>query len=154
VPIEIAFSALARTQLRSVLAVVLCVVAFPAAACSVASTSLAFGSIDPLQPVPTDSTATVSVHCPEPTEYSIAITTGSGSYGGRFMSSGSDQLEYQLFVDASRLSVWGDGTGGSVTVEGSADANGSNHTVYGRVPHQQFARPGVYSDVLLVTVTF
>lgn len=141
-------------RLRAVLAGVLFALALPAAACTVDATSLAFGSIDPLQPVPTDSTATITVQCVAPSDYSVALTTGAGSYAGRFMSSGVDQLGYQLFIDASRLTVWGDGTGGTSVVNGSAGPGGSSHTVYGRVPHQQFARPGIYSDSLLVTVSF
>lgn len=123
-------------------------------ACSVSATSLVFGSIDPLLPMHTDSTAVLTVQCPTPSDYSVSVTPGGGTYAGRDMASGTGMLRYQLYVDASRLSVWGDGTGGTVMISGSADASGSTHTVYGRVPHQPFARPGVYTDSLIVTVSF
>jgi len=144
----------ARRLLGHALAAAALAVSAPAQACSVATTTLAFGAIDPLQGVPTDSTTTISVECPALTSYAIAISPGSGTYSGRKMSSSDAQLAYQLYVDASRLTVWGDGSAGTAVVNGSADDLGSNHTVYGRVPHQPLARPGVYTDVLLVTVTF
>lgn len=136
------------------LAVIAPLLAMPALACTVSTGTLAFGAIDALLPFPTDSGAIVQVSCPEATDYSISLSAGGGSYGGRVMSSGAEALQYQLYVDASRLSSWGDGSGGSVLVYGSADADGSLHTVYGRVPHQPLAKPGTYSDSLLVTVSF
>lgn len=115
---------------------------------------LAFGAIDALLPVATDSSSTVQVSCPELTEYSISLSAGSGSFSSRRLSSGALELQYQLYADASRVNPWGDGSGGSVRVNGSADPGGSLHTVYGRVPHQPLAKPGIYSDSLLVTVSF
>jgi spore coat protein U-like protein len=68
------------------------------------------------------------------------------------MSTGSDQLNYNLFVDASRVVVWGDGSGGSSTVALTAAA--ADIPVYGRVPGGQNVPAGSYIDTIVVTVTY
>lgn len=125
-----------------------------AAACSVEADPLSFGSIDPLLSVATDSAASLRVACEADTEYAIAIGSGAGSFAARRMHAGAEALDYQLYVDASRVGVWGDGTQGSQTVSGSAGPTGQLHTVYGRVPAQRQAVPGLYADVVVITVSW
>ncbi len=125
-----------------------------AAACTVSATSAAFGTIDPLVNTETLSTATVSVSCPESTSYTVALGPGNGTIENRLMVSGTHELSYNLYTDASRSIIWGDGTGGSSTVSGTADSSGTDHTVYGHVPWQPSAVPGTYSDSIVVTATF
>lgn len=124
------------------------------AACTVSATSHAFGVIDPLVAVDHDSTSSVSVSCDTLTSYSVSLSAGAGTYGNRELVSGSDALMYNLYDDAARSRVWGDGSGTTVTVNGSADSGGTTHSVYGRVPHQPTAVPGSYSDSITVTVTY
>jgi spore coat protein U-like protein len=125
-----------------------------AQACSVNATGFQFGTIDPLVATDHDSTSTVTVTCPSLTSYSVALSTGSGTFSQRQMTSGANTLNYNLYADAGRTSIWGDGSGSSLTVSGSADNTGTDHTVYGRSPHQPAAVPGTYSDSIVVTVTF
>lgn len=125
-----------------------------ASACTVSATSAAFGTIDPLVNTETLSTATLSVSCPESTSYTVALGPGSGTIENRRMVSGTHELSYNLYTDASRSMIWGDGTGGSTTVSGTADSSGTDHTVYGHVPWQPSAVPGTYSDSIVVTVTY
>ena len=134
--------------LTTILAVI--VLASPAVACTVASTPLAFGEIDPLMAQPTDSVGTITVSCPGATAYSIAIDTGSG----RYMTSGVNELEYRLYSEASHSTEWGDGAGGTTKVSGQAGPEDSSHNIYGRVPAQPYAVPGTYSTLLLVTITY
>ena len=77
------------------------------------------------------------------------------------LSSGMNTLSYNLYADAGRTSVWGDGTGGSVAVESSVllDVLGwaptQSFTVYGRIgAGQTGAVPGSYADTVSVTVTY
>jgi spore coat protein U-like protein len=139
---------------RTASAMLLASLAMPAAACTVEATSLSFGSINPLAAGNADSTSTVTVTCPATTAYTIALSAGSGTYADRQMASGANTLSYQLYTDASRATVWGDGTGSTATVDGSADGTGTPHTVYGRVPPQSTAVPGAYADTVTVTVSF
>lgn len=142
-----------------------------AAACTVLATPHAFGSYTSPGGAQTDSTSTLTVTCTPDlillacnTSYSIALSAGaSGSYSQRQLASGANRLDYNLYSDAARSAVWGDGSGGSSTVAGTVStsilsllclAGSNNHTVYGRIPASQNIAPGVYADTITVTVTF
>ena len=136
--------------------------------CTLSATGVAFGVYDAASTVPTDSAGNVTVRCTHlgggavKTSYSIALSTGSsGAYARRQMRAGTSLLNYNLFDDATRLQVWGNGTGGSTLVAGTLLVNPGNyvinevsHPIYGRIPPQQAADTGSYSDTILVTLTF
>jgi spore coat protein U-like protein len=103
-------------------------------------------------PTALNGAGTVSVACSPATSYSVGLSTGNGSYSQRRLSSGSATLDYNLYTDASRSIVWGDGTSGSSTVGGNGES--VDHTVYGRIPAQQNVTAGNYGDTVIVTVTF
>ncbi|PKO31254.1 MAG: spore coat protein U [Betaproteobacteria bacterium HGW-Betaproteobacteria-7] len=120
--------------------------------CGVSATGVNFGSYDVFSNVNSDGAGSVSVSCDAAASYSIAISSGNGSYVSRWMASGAHQLAYNLYREASRSTIWGDGTGGSAVVSGSG--TGATHTVYGRVPSRQNVYAGSYSDSIVVTVTY
>jgi spore coat protein U-like protein len=123
-----------------------------AATCTVSASGIAFGGYDPFVNQNVDSVGNISVNCDVATTYSIALSTGSGSYDSRAMTSGIHQLFYNLYIDATLTTVWGDGTSHSATV--GATQSIANHTVYGRIPAAQNAHVGVYNDTIVVTLTF
>lgn len=136
----------------------------PLCACTVATTSMSFGSINPLGP-PVDSTGTVRVTCGGVAglliPYRVDIGPGhGGQITARRMSSGAHTLNYGVYQDAGRATVWGDPGAGTplnanilLNVLGWAPT--AVHTVYGRIPSGQVGTvPGVYSDTLTVTVTY
>jgi spore coat protein U-like protein len=132
------------------------------AACTVSASGLAFGVYNPFASTATDATGTVTLSCSIVSGlggYTIRLGTGgSGSYAGRRMSSGSAILPYQLYLDAAHSQIWGDGTSGSSTVSGVDNipllGGTSIHQVYGRIAARQVASPGLYTDVIVVTVTY
>jgi len=78
------------------------------------------------------------------------------------MAFGPGRLNYNLFLDTARTSIWGNGLSGtgiataSLTV-GPGVGNGTRiaqFPVYGRVPALQVVGMGAYSDTIVVTVTF
>jgi len=123
-----------------------------AATCTVSAGGIAFGGYDPFVNLNVDSVGNISVNCDVATTYSIALSTGSGTYDSRAMMSSTHELFYNLYIDATLTTVWGDGTGHSATVGGTQSI--ANHTVYGRIPAAQNAHVGVYSDTIVVTLTF
>jgi spore coat protein U-like protein len=123
-----------------------------AAQCTVSTTSVAFGAYDAFSNSPADITGTVTVSCDASATYSMAIDTGGSGSFNRKMSSGVNQLAYNVFTESTRNVVWGDGTGGTSRMSGSG--TGGNHIVYGRVPARQNVRSGNYADSLIVTVEF
>jgi spore coat protein U-like protein len=72
--------------------------------------------------------------------------------------SGSDVLDYNLFRDATRVSIWGNTTGVDTVVQSITLANSTTgsiaFTVFGRIFALQDVRVGAYNDALLITVTY
>lgn len=131
------------------------------AACSVSATGVNFGAYDVFVATPYDSTGTVTVKCDQAPPVDITIAIGpSGTSGGfipRQMRSASspDRLNYNLFVNAGRSTVWGDGAAGTSTVflKNVKKNRPAVTTIYGRVPPGQDVSVGSYSDTLTVTIT-
>jgi len=138
----------------------------PLCSCSVATSTLALGSYNPLAGANADSSATLAVNCGGVAglliPFEIALSTGTGgSYAGRALASGARRLNYNLYTDSTYTAIWGNGSGGSVTVQGGIllDALGlappANYRIYGRIPAgQTTAAPGAYADTITVTVTY
>lgn len=131
-----------------------CMLASPGDACTVSGNTLAFGVIDPLVAAASDGSATITVSCPSSTPYSVALSSGNGDFGARKMTSGSHALDYELYIDVVHSAAWGDGTAGTTTVNGVADAGGTEHTIYGTIPWQSHAWPGAYADTIIITVSY
>lgn len=132
--------------------------------CTAATTPVAFGVYDPSSASPTDATGTVTVTCTPGATYSIALDAGAnpGTAGNvntrRMLANASDYLPYQLYLDASRTTVWGDGANGSSLnpPAGTYTATGlpQVYNVYGRVTAGQYVPAGSYVDTVIVTVTY
>ena len=136
--------------------------------CTFFTSGVAFGVYDGTLATPTDSTGNATLRCTHigggavKTSYTIALSRGtSGSFVQRQLRAGNSTLNYNLFTDATRTRVWGDGSAGSAIVAGTLLVNPGNyvineavHPIYGRVPAQQSADSGIYADQILVTVTF
>jgi spore coat protein U-like protein len=121
-------------------------------------TGINFGAYDVFNSNHTDSTGTITYNCITlDTPITIDLSKGNASsYATRQMRQGANTLDYNLFLEATRTTIWGDGTGGSsrygpimpplltqVTV-----------TVYARIPARQNARVGSYTDTITVTINF
>ncbi len=152
-----------------VLGLVLPVELLAGAACSVAVVGVNFGLYDPLDPRPADSAGSVDVTCDylppggaTNVSYDVELSTGtSGGFLQRYMALGTARLPYNLFTDAARSLVWGNGSAGSRVVSGAMKVNPgahssltNSHTVYGRIPAGVDAALGSFSDSIVVTLTF
>jgi spore coat protein U-like protein len=129
--------------------------------CRVNVRLLAFGEYVASDAAPLDATGSIRVQCRSNKTpggaYRVEIAGGSsGNPANRFLLSGSNRLFYNLYVDAPRLRVWGDGTNGTEAVARLVTQHPQRDflPVYGRVPTAQNAPPGAYQDTLLVTLIF
>lgn len=128
--------------------------------CTVSATGVSFGTYTPFSPPPVDSSGTVTVNCLGVLGgiFTVKLNTGgSGTFSPRKMYKGTDTLNYNLYTDSGRTTIWGDGTGGTSfqTVDCGLACLGAdnNFTTYGRIPGSQTAAvPGSYSDTITVTV--
>jgi spore coat protein U-like protein len=124
--------------------------------CSVSATNLAFGNYDASSGTPNDATSTVTATCTNGETYDLALDEGLGSgatVAVRKMTSGANTLNYGLYQNAARTTVWGK-TVPTDTVAGTGNGAAQNYTVYGRIPVGQFVPAGAYADTITVTLTY
>ncbi len=126
--------------------------------CTVSTSALAFGNVNTLSGSNVDGAGGISVTCTNGTGWSASAGVGGGAgatFASRKMVSGSDLLNYSLYTDSGRTSVWGDGTGSTALLAGTGSGSAQAVTVYGRVPSGQISAPaGSYADTVSVTVTY
>jgi spore coat protein U-like protein len=122
--------------------------------CTVTTSGLNFGNYNIFNTANIDITGIITVNCTNKAPYTLSLSTGSGSFASRSMKNGTNILSYNLFLDSTRLTIWGDGSSGTSTVSGTGTGANAAATVYGRIPARQNARVGSYSDVITVTVTY
>jgi len=123
--------------------------------CLVATQNIDFGSKGVLT-ANADATGQVTVTCTPSTAYTVSLNGGTtgGTPTNRKMSKGAERVTYGLYKDAARSQPWGDaGTPGS-TVAGTGNGAAQALTVYGRVPPQATPSAGVYTDTVVVTITY
>lgn len=121
--------------------------------CSFSSApSVAFGSYSTTDTSPTDSVGTVNITCDKNPNGVAKFSAGSGTFAQRRMTNGANILNYNLYTTSAMTQVWGDGSAGTGTVQFKTTNNALS--VYGRIPAQQNVVPGLYSDSLVVTISF
>jgi spore coat protein U-like protein len=131
-----------------------------AMSCTIVSvTGVSFGAYDVFNASPLDSAGAVSLRC---TSVAMAdmITiqlgrSGSGGFLPRAMSHGRFRLEYNLFLDAARTVIWGDGTSGtSAYTARPAEGVVTSLPIFGRIPPRQNVEAASYSDQIVLTLLF
>lgn len=129
------------------------------AVCSISATLIVFGSYDVLNAAPHDITGTLVYRC-QGRDKNITITLdrgGAASFATRRMLGGGNQLFYNLFMDAARTVIWGDGSGGTQFLfVRNPQPNNRDITVpiFGRIPPSQNVGVGSYNDTITVTLNF
>src|SRR5712692_7118088 len=122
--------------------------------CNFGISNVNFGSVDVIAGGNVDTTATLSISCTGVPLTSVRIcpSIGAGSGGAnasaRQMLGPSASLDYQLFQDAGRTTVWGSYTwglpGNPPTIDlplGLAGSASTSRTIYGRVFGGQSSAP-------------
>ena len=146
------------SRLLAAAAILLGSAASAEAACTLSATSVTFGTYDVFQTSPSDSTGTITFRCgTSDKDIRITISAGSSStFTLRTLRQSSENLGYNLFSDAARTQVWGDGTGGTWTYFLHNPQNNREMvlTVYGRISAGQDAAVGTYADTVVVTLEY
>jgi spore coat protein U-like protein len=126
------------------------------AACTVSATSVSFGTYNVFATTPLDSTGSVTYRCGNDRDIQVLLDRGGAGSFQRRMLKGSEALQYNLYLDPARVTIWGDGTGGTSVY---VDRNPPNNrdvtvTIYGRVPAGQDVSAGSYTNLVTVTILF
>src|SRR3990172_612006 len=116
-------------------------------ACSVNANNIDFGNYNPASGTPLDGQASFQLSCLAGTSYELYIT------GARIMTDGANNLNYELYTDAPRTSVWPSASPSSVS-GATPDANPVTFDTYGRIATGQYVLAGPYSNVVAVVVAF
>lgn len=119
-------------------------------------TSVSFGAYNVFTSLPNNNgIGSITIRCKGGGGSKIVmLSTGqSNSYASRVMTSGANQLNYNLYTSAARNVVWGDGTGGSSTLSAAANRS-TTLDIFGRIPASQDAAVGTYTDSITATVNF
>lgn len=146
--------ALVASGARAAAAGLMLGLAAPAAAvtCSVSPQGVSFGSYDTLSSTALDGTGNINVSCDASASFSVSLSTGnSGTFDARHLTAGTDILTYNLYTDAARTIIWGDGVAASNV---SATGTSVDLPVYGRIPARQNVPANAYTDTITVTVSY
>ena len=126
--------------------------------CTVSAVNLTFPADDPVN-TQNDGSTTVTVNCTKNTTYTVGLTAGTttgATIAQRLMASGTDLMNYNLYTDAARSSVWGNSAGSWVSGTGAGMGTPQALTVYGRVAGGQTKLvAATYTEAAItVNVTF
>jgi len=132
--------------------------------CSVTATNVYFGSYDTLSGLAVDSAGNVEVVCGTDTigdvmSYEIELSGSKGTTPREMKGPGRYRLEYNLYTDVGRTTIWGNGKKGTAVVTDSYTfpvlcCVTRNYTVYGRIDAGQIVAPGAYSDTITLKIDF
>ena len=128
------------------------------AQCSISAVNLTFPAVDPLSSQ-TDGATTVSVKCTKNSPYTVGLnagTTAGSTIAQRLMANGADLMDYNLYTDAGRSSIWGNSAGSWVSGTGAGMGTAQVLNVYGRVAAGQTnLAVGTFTEpTITVTVTY
>lgn len=108
---------------------------------------------------PHDTTGSITYTCTLGLFVTIDLSKGTGTYASRTLTrmGGGGTLSYNLYTDAGRSTVWGDGNSGTghygpLLID--ALNAGKTLTVFARAAAQQDARTGSYDDTIVVTISY
>jgi spore coat protein U-like protein len=125
------------------------------AVCAVTATDLTFGTYISGGAV-LQGTTLLRATCTPGSTYNVGLnegTTAGSTVNARKMASGANALNYQLYSDSARSTIWGNTTG-TDTVTGVGTGLAVDHTVFGAVPAAQVVPAGDYADTITVRVYY
>ena len=126
------------------------------AVCEVTATDLAFGTYTAQAGTPAQGTTLLRATCTPGSTYNVGLNEGTSpgaTINARKMASGANVLNYQLYSDSARSTIWGN-TAGTDTVTGVGTGLAVDHTVFGAIPAAQVVPAGDYADTITVRIYY
>ena len=82
--------------------------------------------------------------------FTVALSAGNATVAQRKQKKSTTDLTYNLYLDAGRTTVWGDGTTGAVYAQAiSGNISNQSITIYGLIDNSTANKadpPGIYTD--------
>ena len=129
--------------------------------CTVDAPTLDFLTYDPTVGTDTNGTSTITSNCTGGGSATITMNGGSAEVAGSTVaaplrqmthSSDSSKLNYQLYKENARTTVWGNDADSGKAF--TAVAGDNTETVYGSITAGQAASFGSFNDFVVVTLTY
>ena len=122
-----------------------------------AANTLAFGTYDPIginASAGLDSASNFDVQCTKGTSVVLKMGLGNNPTGQqrRLKLDATNFLNYNLYADASRSTIWNDTS--NVVIYVATSSAIETKAVYGRIPAAQSAGAGSYTDTVVITASF
>ncbi|MDR3414891.1 MAG: spore coat U domain-containing protein [Nevskia sp.] len=103
----------------------------------------------------------LTVSCSKNTRFTLSLDKGNvpdSTIDRRLAAAGdpanTDRLQYQLYLDPSYSTVWGDASGVAGNVSGIGTGVVQTFTVYGRILPQERPNADSYSSIITASLTF
>jgi spore coat protein U-like protein len=127
---------------------------------SVSATALNFGNYIPTGAAAANTSVKIScglLGLDLLPNFNVSLSAGNAATpSGRYLAMSASHLSYNIYADPGFATVWGDGSGGSITQTFNSVLSLGNITFtgYGRIPAGQYVAAGGYTDVITVTVSY
>jgi len=128
-----------------------------AISCTISAVGVSFGTYNVFSASPLDSTGSVTYACSGIGVNQITINLSRGgapTFSPRRMLKSGDALNYNLYLDAARTTIWGDATSGTSQYGPIKPSGTDTLTIYGRIPAGQDVTAGGYADTVVATINF
>jgi len=128
--------------------------------CTITTAAVGFPAYDPIAThatTPDDSTSgSVTITCTKGSAATIGLGLGANTSGSqmRMLNGSANYLNYALYQDAGRATVWGNSGAGLLSPVAAPSKAPRTFTVYGRIPAGQDLPAGTYADTVVATVNF
>lgn len=134
--------------------------------CMASTAPIAFGNLFSNSATAISTTGTVTVTCNPGVltigvNYTVTLSVGGGGslYANRSMGNTGPRLKYQIYTDSARTMIWGDGSAGTSFISdgytiGILFPITRNYTSYGLIPAAQIVSVGMFTDMVVVTLTY
>jgi len=134
---------------------ILDVVAYVSKQCSVSASDINFGSRGALA-TNVNANGRLDVLCTPGTDFAISLSNGQNGTSAndrKMRSPAGGTVDYNLYRTPDYTAVWGSSLS-TDTLSGSGSGTTDAYTVFGRVPAQPTPAAGVYTDTIIVTLTY
>lgn len=124
--------------------------------CVVSAVTMNFGTYEPRSPAVTLTTGAISFRCSASVPVKIKLRDGDGPRAPQ-LTFRNDTLQYQLFLDPARTTLWGDGLNGTSYYTNAAPLANTTMTVpvFGAIfPGQAQTSPGAYHNTFAIELDY
>lgn len=125
--------------------------------CAISATGVNFGTYNVFSAAPVQSTGGLTFRCGAAVAaVRVSLSTGqSGTFSPRTLTGTGDGLAYNLYRNAGRTEIWGDGSGGTFDMPMTPEKNTwIPLTIYAQIPPLQDVRAGAYTDTITAIIQF